>query len=68
MKIDLYTKVILTVIAACLVANLFRGTPIIEEAQAQQPAQNVVWLAGWVDRGGGNQKFDIFPLPTQSKQ
>jgi len=34
MKIDLYTKSILTVIAACLLSTVFRGTPLIPAAHA----------------------------------
>ncbi|MBV8482928.1 MAG: hypothetical protein JO077_08705 [Verrucomicrobia bacterium] len=34
MKGDLYTKVVLTVIAACLVGILFRDVPVITTAQA----------------------------------
>lgn len=35
MKADLYTKIVLTVIAIALVANFFKGTDIVTTAQAQ---------------------------------
>jgi hypothetical protein len=34
MKIDLYTKVILTTIAACLLALVFRNAPVVTTAHA----------------------------------
>ncbi len=34
MKVDAYTKFILTVIAFCLLADLLRGTSVIPEARA----------------------------------
>jgi hypothetical protein len=51
MKTDLYTKSILTVIAACLLSIVFRGTPLISTAHAQEPtivptAVNIVQVAG----------------------
>ena len=49
MKIDAYTKVILTIIAGCLVW-LSLGGPSIVAAQDNR-AQRVV-LAGWTDAGG----------------
>ena len=35
MKTDVYTKIVLTVIAIALVANFFKGTDIVTTAQAQ---------------------------------
>jgi hypothetical protein len=35
MKTDLYTKVVLTVIAACLLGLVFRDAPIVPTAQAE---------------------------------
>ena len=35
MKIDLYTKVVLTVIAVCLVLLVFRDQPLVPTANAQ---------------------------------
>jgi len=34
MKVDAYTKFILTVIAVCLLADVLRGNSVIPEAQA----------------------------------
>ena len=38
MQVDLYTKIVLTVIAACLVAIVVRDVPIVGEANAQMRA------------------------------
>ena len=35
MKIDLYTKIVLTVIAACLLCLVFRDQPLLATARAQ---------------------------------
>ena len=35
MKTDLYTKIVLTVIAACLLCLIFRDQPLIATARAQ---------------------------------
>jgi hypothetical protein len=37
MTIDLYTKVILTVIAVCLAINLMHDAPIVKQAFGQSP-------------------------------
>ena len=39
MKVDIYTKIILTVIAMCLTAIVLRDIDIVSEAQAQAQAQ-----------------------------
>lgn len=44
MKIDLYTKVVLTVIAGCLLLIAVKRSPLIREAQAQQEMH--VWIDG----------------------
>jgi hypothetical protein len=36
MKIDLYTKVVLTTIAACLVVLVFRDAPVVTTARATE--------------------------------
>jgi len=41
MKTDVYTKIVLTVIAIALVANFFKGTDIVTSAQAQTVQQPV---------------------------
>jgi hypothetical protein len=44
MKIDLYTKAVLTVIAVCLFLLVIQKSPLIGEARAQGVAH--VWLDG----------------------
>ena len=39
MKIDLYTKVVLTIIAACLLGLVFRDTPIVTTAYSETAAE-----------------------------
>ena len=41
MKTDAYTKIVLTIIAAALVGHLFRETPVIPAAQAQEDAVRI---------------------------
>lgn len=74
MKVDLYTKTILTIIAACLIAIVFRGTPLIEPLQAH-PEENVsyeekdraVWIAGWIDEEENHIHFSESPLPVRDR-
>ena len=80
MKTDLYTRVMLTVIAACLVWLCVAGMPagaiaqvgitpggvrVVDGAQQQAPPQNVV-IVGW--KGEPNapnvNQLSIAPLPT----
>ena len=44
--VDRYTKVVLTVIAACLVWIVARDVPLVPEAQAQDGATQVE-VVGW---------------------
>jgi hypothetical protein len=37
MKTDLYTKSVLTIIAACLLSIAFRDVPLVSTAHAQSP-------------------------------
>jgi hypothetical protein len=46
MKIDLYTKAVLTVIAACLFLLVIQKSPLISEARAQGQGQTHVWIDG----------------------
>ena len=59
MRIDLYTKGILTIIAACLVwlcvALTSVGTPVHAQASS---ANSRVLIAGWVDATGGLHSLD----------
>ena len=52
MRIDAYTKVVLTVIAVCLVWLSLGGPSLITPVAAQNDRTNRVVLAGWVDAGG----------------
>ena len=49
MKTDLYTKVVLTVIAACLIGHLFRDVPVVTTARAESGKQLIqsVSVVGW---------------------
>jgi hypothetical protein len=50
MRIDLYTKAILTIIAACLVWLTFGARSILPVVEAQNPDRVVI--VGWEDRTG----------------
>jgi hypothetical protein len=54
MPIDRYTKVVLTIIAACLIWLSLGGPALLPTAHAQsnKPTTNVL-IAGWVDSTGG---------------
>jgi len=39
MKTDLYTKSVLTIVAACLLSIVFRGTPLVSTLHAQDSQQ-----------------------------
>lgn len=41
MKIDAYTKIILTIIAAALVGHLFKDAPIVSTAHAQETVAQI---------------------------
>ena len=41
MKIDAYTKIILTIIAVALVGHLFKDAPIVSAAHAQETATQI---------------------------
>ena len=65
MKTDLYTKTVLTIIAACLVWICLGGPSLITPVQAQRQLQDVV-IAGW--KGEPNtanvNQLSMSPLPT----
>lgn len=42
MTVDIYTKIVLTVIGACLIINVVRNTPFMERALAQSGTVHVV--------------------------
>ena len=56
MRIDLYTRFVLTIIAVCLVWLSLGGPALLPVAQAQAARDNRnetrVLIAGWLDGGG----------------
>lgn len=62
MFVDRYTKVVLTVIAICLVWLSVGGPSMITPVSAQQAGVgDQVILAGWVDEKGFVVKFPAVP-------
>jgi len=61
MKIDAYTKIVLTVIAGCLVYMVARDVTLVPTAHAQMGASvtdvNIVQIAGAVT-APGNSRFE----------
>jgi hypothetical protein len=72
MRIDLYTKCVLTVIAACLVWLSLGGPALLTVAQAQAPSGDPhVVISGWVDGSGythrlGSRGTDGVPVVVLS--
>ena len=60
MTVDRYTKVVLTVIAACLVWLSVGGPSLITPVSAQGDSQRVL-LSGWVDEKGSVVGFPAVP-------
>ena len=60
MKTDLYTKVMLTIIAACLLWMSLGGPSLMTPVQAQ-PNPRVI-IAGWESSGDGKSRG--LPLPV----
>jgi hypothetical protein len=68
MKIDAYTKAVLTVIAACLVWISLGGPSLVTPVQAQPDGQVVI--VGWqaVDNGGKpTGRVNALPLPVTQR-
>jgi len=69
-RTDVYTKLMLTIIACCLVWLCLTGAFPITALEAQTPsAPDRVLLAGWVDSNGYVRTFppvgsNINPLPV----
>jgi hypothetical protein len=61
MRVDLYTKAVLTVIAAALVYIAVALTPVGTKVQAQSETRAVVRLVDWTDKDGNAHPF---PLPV----
>lgn len=71
MKVDTYTKAVLTVIAACLVWMCAIQTNLLPAAIAQtglpKPSDNapqVVYIGGYYDVAQGTPVLTPLPLPT----
>ena len=65
MRVDTYTKAVLTVIAAALVWIGVALAPIGSRVEAQAAAASSrVLIAGWVDSGGGLHSLDPVQGPT----
>jgi hypothetical protein len=62
MKIDAYTKIVLTVIAGCLVLMVARDVTLVPTAHAQMGASvtdvNIVQIAGSAVTAPGNSRFE----------
>jgi hypothetical protein len=56
--VDRYTKLVLTVIAICLVWLSLGGPSLITPVSAQNDR---VYLAGWIDEGGAFRPFPAVP-------
>ena len=67
MKIDLYTKCILTVIAVCLSLIVLRDVPVLERAEANENRGNVqdVRIVG-IHRHP-HQQWDAMPTLEQTE-
>lgn len=60
MRIDFYTRAVLTVIALCLVWIAIGGPAVLPAAEAQGVTR--VMIVGWEASGGSDKKL---PLPVQ---
>ena len=62
MHIDAYTKIVLTVIAGCLLFMVGRDITLVPVAQAQMEPQvtdvNIVQIAGSAVTAPGNSRFE----------
>jgi hypothetical protein len=67
MRTDLYTKAMLTVIAACLVWLCLGAPSVMTPLTAQNIGDQRVWLAGWIDETGKYTKFTKKPLPVRNR-
>tara|TARA_Y100001978_G_C23569073_1_gene373180 strand:- start:394 stop:624 length:231 start_codon:yes stop_codon:yes gene_type:complete len=67
MKVDLYTKCVLTVIAVCLSLIVLRDVPMLEQAEADEMKSNVqdVRIVG-IHRHP-QQRWDAMPTLQQSE-
>jgi hypothetical protein len=72
MKTDFYTKLVLTIIAVCLMLMVFRDVPVISTAAAQDsPAVtdvNIVSISGRALDGDYSARKRIPSLPVEVRQ
>lgn len=66
MAVDRYTKLVLTVIAVCLVWLSFGGSPSTP-VSAQQNGDRI-FLAGWVDENGMIRKLPAVPFIDETPE
>jgi hypothetical protein len=67
MKIDRYTKGVLTVIAACLLYLCMCSSAASINVSAQTREGERVLIAGWVDRAGNVRPLSReYPLPVNT--
>jgi hypothetical protein len=71
MAVDRYTKLVLTVIAACLVWLSVGGPSLVSPVSAQNTGHEKVVLAGWVDESGFERRLPSMfkdDTPEQRRQ
>ena len=69
MKVDLYTKVVLTVIASCLLYVVAKDISLVKDVHAQSAGVvdvNIVQVAGARISSNGMVGYDAF-LPVKAK-
>lgn len=68
MQIDAYTRIVLTVIAACLVYLVAKDLSLVPDARAQESAPvtavNIVEIAGSPVTAPANSRFEV-SLPVR---
>lgn len=68
MQIDVYTRIVLTVIAACLVYLVAKDLSLVPDARAQESAPvtavNIVEIAGSPVTAPANSRFEV-SLPVR---
>jgi len=57
MRIDLYTKAVLTVIALCLIWMSLGGSSLLTPVSAQSSGYDRVIISGWSDENGKEHKL-----------
>lgn len=72
MRIDFYTKFVLTVIALCLIWLSVGGPAILPSVSAQRPDKIIggqrVIIAGWADWTGKEHQFNPNAVPGLPEQ